>query len=518
MRSNNQTIRKWKPSLGMLLFLVFFLTSAIFLLIASKNSPIYRYNDWVDLNAFLTMGKSWGHGKIPYRDLFEQKGPLLYLVFMIASKLSPSYHGIYFLEVVNLAWVSMLLFKTARFYLDKSKSLVFVFLSYTLLLMSPFFKMGGSAEEFAFVPVVFLIYLIVKLQHTDYVLTNRDYILAGLGFSYLFWVKFTMVGGYLGFYIALFIILLLKKRTYQAVNSLVWFLLMFIVVSMLIVAYFSVLGGLNQLIFNYFYANISLYPNNETSGLIGNILNAVRIFSGRVIGNQILTVTLGFGLAVTCLTKRLFSDYESLFIYCATFFTLIISTFYGGKDFSYYFLILMPFACLSILWALTYVKAKTLTEIQWIFTGLLSLILVFGLNGNFKYSTFFPNNRSLTFNTKDHSFAQEKFARIMNKEKEPTLLNYGALDEGFYQAANIVPTVYYFERQNISDEYLPEMMETQNKAVDNKTIKFVVCRINFGETPDKAVPENIQKNYDLVADHSQFAEWDKTYLLYKAKN
>ena len=49
------------------------LVASIFtLLICSKNSPLYPYNDWVDGNAFFTMGKGMFNGKVPYKDLFEQ--------------------------------------------------------------------------------------------------------------------------------------------------------------------------------------------------------------------------------------------------------------------------------------------------------------------------------------------------------------------------------------------------------------------------------------------------------------
>ena len=52
------------------------LVASIFtLLICSKNSPLYPYNDWVDGNAFFTMGKGMFNGKVPYKDLFEQKKP-----------------------------------------------------------------------------------------------------------------------------------------------------------------------------------------------------------------------------------------------------------------------------------------------------------------------------------------------------------------------------------------------------------------------------------------------------------
>ena len=58
-----------------------FVVSFIGLMLCSKNSFLYPFNDWVDLNAFFTVGRGIKHGMIPYLDLFEQKGPIIYFLF-----------------------------------------------------------------------------------------------------------------------------------------------------------------------------------------------------------------------------------------------------------------------------------------------------------------------------------------------------------------------------------------------------------------------------------------------------
>ena len=58
------------------------------LLFTSKNSFLYTFNDWCDANAFFTVGKSIIHGLVPYKDLFEQKGPLLYFIYSFGYLIS----------------------------------------------------------------------------------------------------------------------------------------------------------------------------------------------------------------------------------------------------------------------------------------------------------------------------------------------------------------------------------------------------------------------------------------------
>ena len=56
------------------------LISTVFLGICTRSSPLYPLNDWVDSNCFFTVGKAMMNGKVVYRDIYEQKGILLYLI------------------------------------------------------------------------------------------------------------------------------------------------------------------------------------------------------------------------------------------------------------------------------------------------------------------------------------------------------------------------------------------------------------------------------------------------------
>ena len=89
------------------------LVASIFtLLICSKNSPLYPYNDWVDGNAFFTMGKGMFNGKVPYKDLFEQKGPLLYLIYGIGYLIShDTFLGVYLLKLFHIQFLAIFFLK-----------------------------------------------------------------------------------------------------------------------------------------------------------------------------------------------------------------------------------------------------------------------------------------------------------------------------------------------------------------------------------------------------------------------
>jgi hypothetical protein len=96
-----------------LIFIISFVTITLF----SKSSFLYPFNDWVDANCFMTVGKSVLKGIVPYRDLYEQKGPLLYFIHTAAALVSStSFIGVYVIEVIASFIVLLYVYKIALIY------------------------------------------------------------------------------------------------------------------------------------------------------------------------------------------------------------------------------------------------------------------------------------------------------------------------------------------------------------------------------------------------------------------
>ena len=79
-----------KRLLNIPIYLLFIAFSFGILYICTASSPRYATNPWNDANAFLTMGRSMANGLTIYKDIFEQKGPLLYLLHAAACLISDS--------------------------------------------------------------------------------------------------------------------------------------------------------------------------------------------------------------------------------------------------------------------------------------------------------------------------------------------------------------------------------------------------------------------------------------------
>ena len=80
------------------------LVSFATLAVCTRSSFLYPLNDWVDSNCYFTVGKSMFNGKVVYRDIYEQKGVLLYFIHGIAYLISnTTFFGVFIFEVIFFA-------------------------------------------------------------------------------------------------------------------------------------------------------------------------------------------------------------------------------------------------------------------------------------------------------------------------------------------------------------------------------------------------------------------------------
>ena len=81
--------------------------ATLFRLFPGNNRPPAE-----DSSVFLYIGKRMLEGKLPYRDLFDHKGPILYLIEVSGLSLTPrSTSGVWVLEVLNLLAASFLMLR-----------------------------------------------------------------------------------------------------------------------------------------------------------------------------------------------------------------------------------------------------------------------------------------------------------------------------------------------------------------------------------------------------------------------
>ena len=138
-----------------------FFTSLFILTFTTRSSILFPYNNWDDVNSYFTMGKGLMNGMVIYRDLYDQKGPFLYLLYGIGYLIShKSFFGIYIFEIIAGTIFLTFAFKLIKRHSSTSVALVLIPLVAAGVYSSRSFYWGGAAEEFCLPMLAYTIYII----------------------------------------------------------------------------------------------------------------------------------------------------------------------------------------------------------------------------------------------------------------------------------------------------------------------------------------------------------------------
>jgi hypothetical protein len=483
-----------KKEINFKIILFCFIISFLFLMICSKSSFLYPFNDWVDANCFFTMGKSLFKGKILYVSLFDQKGPLLFFFYGIASLISyRTFIGVFILEVISFTIFLYFAYKVLRMYLNDYYCF-FILPIFTMIIITlPAFTHGGSAEEFVLPMLMYGLYcLLYFLKNPNQQLSKKVVFINGLMAGCVAMIKFSLLGFWFAWMMGIFVYFVFHKKWQEGViDGLIFLLGMFIPIFIWVI-YFYVNGALKNFIDSYIWFNILYYPHHDSI--------IVKMFMVILKPLRFCALNLYFGIPFVIGFVSLMSedfilkDKMSKWIVLLAYLFLCLGVFFGGLSFRYYYLILTPFVVLGLIRIAIYVrdKYKIFKIPNLIYILLILMLLLISL-------LISQNTIMLKKEYNQKNLVQYEFSKIIDKKSNPTLLNYGFLDGGFYTVSGIVPNVRYFQKQNVAYLVFPDIILSQNRAIENKKIDFVITRTQILKETDGWMTPYLKENYYEVS-------------------
>lgn len=134
---------KWFRKQGILWLVMGLLSAVLTLLLSYSTSPLYVH-DGCDSCVFQTMGMLLLQGKVPYVDLFDHKGPMLYFIQALGLWLGGGKIGIFILQILVNTISLTFIYKTIRLFVDAIPAVI-VFAG-TMVLYSYFHGEGNFVE------------------------------------------------------------------------------------------------------------------------------------------------------------------------------------------------------------------------------------------------------------------------------------------------------------------------------------------------------------------------------------
>ncbi len=466
-------------------------TSFLLLLICSKCSPLYPFNDWVDVHCFLTVGRGIKHGLVPYRDLYEQKGPLLYFLVAIATLFSEtSFLPLFMMEVVFYALYIFESMKIVLLWTENKAVYLFAPFVFMTVTVSLAFYYGFSAEELClpFLAIPLQIVLTHFRKATE--LRKQECFIIGICAAASFWIKYVFCGFFVG--LVLIVSLWHYQERKNIFNSMISSIAGFFSVTIPILGWYAVKGGLKDLFQVYFYNNIMFYPGEQTTPVM-----IASQLAGSLMKDSFLWAFLGLAGIVYLAVSFKNNQWEFLTI-LATLVMIIIFITMTSRYFVYYSLLLALYTPLVLIPIGTRIPLGK-TGVKG-FAALIVLSITLAAGASYAVS---PNTYMIGVSRK--SLPQYVFAEIMHDKKEnPTLLNYEFLDGGFYYAAGILPINRFSCKFNI---YLAEQIMEQKTLIEEGKVDFVVTRERTSIPGDK---------YQIISSMELFSYPDDfTYYLFE---
>lgn len=319
----------------LLRFLLFFIIAfPCLLFIAGSSSPLYphlRYDDAI----FNIMGAGWSRGALPYRDLFDNKGPLVYLIQMAGQALAPDKWGVWLLEVAACALSLELLYRTGRQFRISAGalwlSLTVVFPSYVLCV-----DWGNTVEEWSLpFQLTALLYAVRYLRNPDRSRLMATSLVGGLCFGATALIRINNNCIIVGLALGILISLLWRREWKPTSQAILSFIGGTLLVLIPFIVWFGAFGILPEFFYDCFIYNWHYKFNWYHSGLLSEkmlylmpclLLPIVSFFYDRKNNTRFFPTFLLLS-AITYLT------------------------FISGAGYRHYFLMVVPVAALSMLLA-----------------------------------------------------------------------------------------------------------------------------------------------------------------------
>ena len=478
------------------------LCAILALLFASTASPLYATNFWTDTNIYFTIGRGMLKGLMPYRDLFDHKGPLLYALYGAGAALcSRGFFGVWVLEVLSLAALLALAERlSGRLGAGPLRFAAAPVCAVTVCCCRAFTQ-GGSAEEFC-LPALLLGILCALRIPRDEQGRGKAAVLFGAAAAWVFLIKYTDCGLFFGLGFFLLLCVLLRSGARACGGILLRMAAGFAVPVLLCALWLLACGILKACVQVYFVQNLFDYSGTPMS-LKGHLLNALAYLRTQSAANPALAVLTVLGMAGSAgaLARGGRGAAAEALVLPAGAGALLLFCYWGEMAHPYYALVFSATACAGASCMLA-LAAKVPFAVKGRRPAVLAVLLGLCVLPACRYCC----QASPLLGVRREEMPQTRLAsRMRALSDEPTLLDLSSLDQGFYLAADILPVCRYFADNNLDTA---EKREAIAGYLAEGRCEFVV-------TVWRTLPEN----YEAVGSASGVFDLNdqRTYTLWRRK-
>ena len=239
---NNEWVGRLSITLMAVLFVTFF---------SCTTSPLFpTLDNYNDSPIFQTIGKYWTQGYIPYKDLWDLKGPFIFFVNAIGYGLTNTRSGVWLIQVICMIFTISGLIKIYRCEYSERKSLCMAML--TLMALAYMYEGGNLVEEYTLPLQVFAFYHVMKWER-NYSETNDvnhkplNSLLYGVLIGLCLMSRLTNALAISGAIMVISIVLLYHRQYMNFLHNAITFFAGFAIATLPFFIYFHYKGALTEM-------------------------------------------------------------------------------------------------------------------------------------------------------------------------------------------------------------------------------------------------------------------------------
>lgn len=268
------------------LFLILIIVISFVTLFSYSTSVLYPNYYGLDYGGdaaqFLTIGKAWAEGKVPYRELFDHKGPIIFFVDMLGFFLFGNKSGIMIFQIGALFVACLFVYKISGLCGKSSRAYGITAILVSLIVLQACYCNGNSVEEYCLPFITSSVYFQVKYL-SEYASDKKSNVyhnpwiafLYGVTFAVGFLTRLTNVLPVCMGVLEITVLLIVQKQFQNLLQNIIGFLSGFLVLFLPFFAYFAAYGAA----WDFLYATIGF--NIEYSTAMSSWLRSAT--SGNVI-------------------------------------------------------------------------------------------------------------------------------------------------------------------------------------------------------------------------------------------
>ena len=323
----------------------------LFIAMSSTLNPFSNTMPTTDSAVFVYLGQRLREGAIPYLEIFDHKGPMLYAIEWLGLTVgNGNLIGIWVLEVIFMFASLYFMYRTARLFTDSEVVSVSAVVLGSELFINAFGR-GNLSEEYALPFIAYSLYVFLKFIRTS-VFTYPEVGITGACFGSILLIRANMISVWVSWMPIILILLMTdpSRKMTQKICTILKLIASFaagiILVMIPFICWYSAHHALKAMIDTYLGYNSQYMGGNPES--LSSIGSVIRTFSHM----EILT-TFIFSIYLVAVAEWSYYNLKNrrMLVCWGNVLYLVVTTYLisiSGRNYSHYLTVLIPCLVLTL--------------------------------------------------------------------------------------------------------------------------------------------------------------------------